>query len=65
MAGTVGEQKSLDHIYSFSDARCSFPKAAEGRLNLKWLTGKTKWQNYREKSMMNEHLEGNVKDMNR
>lgn len=24
----VGEQNSLDHVYSFNDARCSFPKAA-------------------------------------
>lgn len=28
MTGTVGEQNSLDHVYSFNDTRCSFPKAA-------------------------------------
>lgn len=28
MTGTVGEQNSLDHVYSFSDVGCSFPKAA-------------------------------------
>lgn len=28
MTGKFGEQNSLDHIYSLSDARCSFPKAA-------------------------------------
>lgn len=28
MTGKVGEQNSLDHVYSFNAARCSFPKAA-------------------------------------
>lgn len=61
MTGTVGEQNSLDHVYSFNETRCSFPKAAlltefemtNGQIKLK------------RKSVINEHLEGKVKDINR